>query len=434
MDGELARAAAEVLLSHDSSLAESPPHQWSWDVAFVSIGLAHLSMPLALRGWNTLFGAQWTTGMLPHIVFADEPDYFPGFGVWGTAVAEARPDGVETSGICHPPVHALCAEHVVRIGRARGGESASAAEAFLADAVPRLARWHAWLTRARDREGLGILEIHHGWESGMDNSPRFDPFYGRIAIPDPKVLPRTDLKYADPAERPTDREYQRYIWLIDQMIGVGFDDDLIPDVVDLRCGDVFMTACLAASCEALARMADDLGDRSLAATERGRAARARAAVLGSVDPRTGLCRDYDYHESRFSDVVSIASFSALVCGGDDTIVSRQRAILTGTDWMGHPGNRYPLPGSVSLEDRACRPREHWRGPVWPIMTWLLADAALGRGDDELARRLRSAGLEQLADLRFGEFYEPSTGEALGRLPRPWTAMVALDWLSAERWR
>lgn len=438
-EAELLDAAVGVLHDNDTGtmVTAAPklyPHQWSWDAAFVSVGLAHLSVPRAVVEWQTIFDAQWSTGMFPHIVFADEPDYFPGFGVWGTAVAKARPEGVETSGICQPPVHALCVEQVIAIGRAKGGAEAEAAEAFLADAVPRLARWHAWLSSARDREGLGVIEIHHGWESGMDNSPRFDPIYDRIVVPQPKSLPRTDLKFADASERPSDREYQRYIWLIDQMISVEFDDDRIPGIIDFRCGDIFMTACLAASADALARLADELEDHTLAETERARAARSRSAVAASVDPVTGLTRDYDHHENRWMDVPSIAGFSALVSGGDPALVARQKEFLLGPAWMGHPENRYPLPGSVSLDDPACRPREYWRGPVWPIMNWLFAHCALARGDAEFAADLRAAGLAQLDDLEFGEYYEPRTGEPLGSHQQSWTAMAAIDWLQGSRWR
>lgn len=101
--------------------------------------------------------------------------------------------------------------------------------------------------------------------------------------------------------------------------------------------------------------------------------------------------------------------------------------------MGHPDNRYPLPGSVSLDDPACRPRQYWRGPVWPIMTWLLSYCALLRRDDTLANDLRRAGLDQLADLAFGEYYEPRTAEPLGSHRQSWTAMAAMDWIADGRW-
>ena len=44
------------------------PHQWSWDSAFIAIGLAHLDPGRALGELEHLFEAQWTDGRVPHIV------------------------------------------------------------------------------------------------------------------------------------------------------------------------------------------------------------------------------------------------------------------------------------------------------------------------------------------------------------------------------
>src|SRR5437870_13261801 len=74
---ELARAAAGVLTGNDNGtmVTAAPrlyPHMWSWDAAFISIGLAHLNVDRAAREIETLLGAQWRTGMVPHIVFGDD--------------------------------------------------------------------------------------------------------------------------------------------------------------------------------------------------------------------------------------------------------------------------------------------------------------------------------------------------------------------------
>ncbi len=45
--------------------------------------------------------------------------------------------------------------------------------------------------------------------------------------------------------------------------------------------------------------------------------------------------------------------------------------------------------------------------------------------------LRNHGLAQLSDGRFGEYYEPFTGEPLGSDGQSWTAAVALDWLAHQ---
>src|SRR5688500_6768139 len=78
------------------------PHQWSWDAAFVSVGIAHLDPARACAELDHLFSGQWRTGMLPHIVFdPDEHSYFPGPDRW--ACAEHSADASKaprTSGIC----------------------------------------------------------------------------------------------------------------------------------------------------------------------------------------------------------------------------------------------------------------------------------------------------------------------------------------------
>src|SRR4028119_1080202 len=64
------------------------PHQWSWDTAFIAIGLAHLDTGRAATEIRSLFDHQWKNGKVPHIVFnADAPpeSYFPGPEHWASA-------------------------------------------------------------------------------------------------------------------------------------------------------------------------------------------------------------------------------------------------------------------------------------------------------------------------------------------------------------
>jgi hypothetical protein len=432
------RAAQRVLEQNDlgTMVTAAPrlyPHQWSWDAAFIAVGLARMSVPRALTELRTLLAAQWSTGMIPHIVFSPGTDYFPGPDVWGTHGAAAKPEGVQTSGICQPPVHAIALARIVEIAEQAGGQAQEQAHDFARQAVPRLAAWHRWLATARDPDGLGLVQIHHGWESGMDNSPRWDAAYGAVVVEQETELRRHDTALvADVSERPTDSEYQRYLHLVAQMRAVGYDDERLAEVIDFRVGDVFMTALLAVAAEDVAALASRLGVEDQAADQEAIAARARAAVLGSVDPATGLCRDWDAHTRAWSDAPSLASFSALLCGGDDTLVGRQREVLAGPGWSSHPSVRFTVPPTLSPDDPGFKPRTYWRGPVWPVMNWLFSWAEARHGDADLARLWRDQGLAQLGDLRFGEYYDPVTGDPAGSLDQSWSAAVALDWVAQSR--
>jgi glucosylglycerate hydrolase len=434
---QIVRRATAVLKENDlgTMVTAAPrlyPHQWSWDAAFIAIGLARISVPRAVTEMRTLLHAQWGTGMIPHIVFADVPGYFPGPDVWGTDRAKAKPAGVRTSGICQPPVHAIAVARILQAGRTLGGRDEEEAEAFAVESVPKLAAWHRWLSNARDPAGRGLVEIHHGWESGMDNSPRWDDAYAAITVDRPVELRRTDSRLVtDASQRPTDREYQRYLHLVAQMRSVQYRDADIPPIIDFRVGDVFMTAILAVAAAELAQLGADVGLSSEVVDQPDIAQKAREGMLSSVNLSTGLCRDFDARSGSWTSAQSLASFSALICGGDSQVCARQQEIITGPLWAGHPSLAYALAPTVSPEADGFQPRAYWRGPNWPVMNWLFGWALRRRGEIALADQWRSDGLAQLGDLAFGEYYEPFTGEPLGSRDQSWTAAVALDWVAEQ---
>jgi glucosylglycerate hydrolase len=406
------------------------PHQWSWDAAFIAIGLARVDVPRAITELRSLLEAQWSTGMLPHIVFsAAGGDYFPGPERWGTDLVAARHAQVRTSGICQPPVHAIAVRHILDRGRENGGRDRALTEAFAADTFDGWLAWHRWLARVRDPDGVGLVEIHHGWESGFDNSPRWDGPYSRVTPGPLAPFVRRDTRYvASPAERPTDLEYARYLWLVEQMRGVDYDDERTREVIGFRVRDVFFSAILASASEALAGIGDELGRRAESAELRGLAARFRAGVAGTVDPHTGLARDFDVRTGQWIGPLTVAGFAPLVAGAEPAMAARQRALLLGEQWMGHPALRHPLPPSTAPDSPDFRRRTYWRGPVWPFLNLLLGWAAARDQAWELYAALRDASLRQLGDLTFAEYYEPITGEPLGSQQQAWTAASALEWL------
>src|SRR5215468_4602161 len=73
--------------THDHTMPSHTlyPHQWSWDSAFIAIGLARYRPDRAWLELRSLFRAQWADGRVPHIVFdpdVAERDYFPGPAFW----------------------------------------------------------------------------------------------------------------------------------------------------------------------------------------------------------------------------------------------------------------------------------------------------------------------------------------------------------------
>ncbi|NLU84557.1 glycogen debranching protein [Rhodococcus sp. HNM0569] len=435
---QLAARAAYLLRGNDLGTMTSAaprlyPHMWSWDAAFVAVGLAPLSVERAVVELDTLLSAQWKNGMIPHIVFANGVDgYFPGPSRWLTqSLAAHAPSHTHTSGITQPPVHAIAVQRILDHARRHGRSTRAVAEEFLDRRWPDLVRWHRWLATARDIDGNGRIALYHGWESGMDNSPRWDaPYAGVVAGSMPEYL-RADLDVVtDARQRPTDVEYDRYLWLLEEMKAVRYDDTELAKVMSFAVEDVFVSAVFSMACQVLAAIGEEHSmPRADVRDLNSWADRFQQGVVATTDARSGAAKDFDIRSGRWVATETLAMFAPLLCGGLDRDVERVLLrTFEGPKFCGHPDLRYAVPPSTSPVSREFRPREYWRGPVWPVMTWLFSWAFARRGWAERAYLLKSEGLRQAADGSFAEYYEPFTGAPLGSMQQSWTAAAVLDWL------
>lgn len=435
---QLAARAAYLLRGNDlgAMTTAAPrlyPHMWSWDAAFVAVGLASLSVERAVVELDTLLSAQWGNGMIPHIVFASGVDgYLPGPDRWACdRLAANAPKGRQTSGITQPPVHAIAVQRILERSRNRGRTTHAVAEAFLDRRWTDLVRWHRWLAEARDPGGHGLVTLYHGWESGMDNSPRWDTAYANViagAVPQYERADRHII--TDPSQRPSDGEYDRYLWLLEEMKSVGYDDGRLPGVMSFAVHDVFFSAILAIACDVLAGIGEDYKRPKADVRDLySWAERFRSGVIRTADHRSGAARDYDVRGRTWIRTETAAQFAPLLCGGLSH--DQERALLRmldGPRFCAHPDLRFRLIPSTSPVSKDFRPREYWRGPVWPVLTWLFSWAFARRGWPERSALLRREGLRQASDGTFAEYYEPFTGEPLGSMQQSWTAAAVLDWL------
>jgi hypothetical protein len=424
---DLRAAALAVLHKNDLGNWTKPaprlyPHQWSWDSAFIAIGLVHVDPDRALKELESLFRAQWQDGRLPHIVFNPAArDYFPGPERWACAdLTPLAPRDPETSGLVQPPVHALALE---RIRQVDDTDIQRRVDALL----PRVLEWHRYLATARDPDGSGLISIYHPWESGTDNSPRWDEPFSRLEVGEVPAYVRHDLKHvADASERPTQPEYDRYLWLVELLKAVKYDDAAAHQSHPFVIKDVLMSAIFAAANDALARLcgsadAATWGDRAAAAVQRAR------------DAKSGLALDFDIRANTSIQVHTCAGLAPLLLpslDSDDLDAMVDR--MCGEDFAGAPGFAFPIVPSTAPGSPGFQARSYWRGPTWPVMNWLLWDALRRHGRTETARALRAANLDLLAHPggQFAEYFEPYTAEPLGSLEQSWTAAVAIDWLAA----
>jgi hypothetical protein len=431
-DLTLRRGAARVLIDNWTGTSTVPsrtlyPHQWSWDSAFVAVGLRHLSVRRAQRELESLLAGQWDDGRIPHIVFnpaVPHDAYFPSPDFWRSSRAgreAGAPTASETSGIVQPPVHALAAWLVHRADPAE-----SRRRGFLARVLPRLTTWHDYLLTHRDLGGAGLAAVVHPWESGMDNSPCWDRALARVEPAPPGAFRRADLTHGHPADRPTDLDYGRYVRLAADYREAGYDDRGARHGFAVE--DPCFNALLIVSELALAAMARELGAAGEPHTARADAL-TRRLVTRLWDDTAGLFRVRDLHTDTLVAERGVTGLVPLAVPHlPPDIVDRLHATVDGPHFRA-PATR--LVPSHDLTGPAFDAQRYWRGPAWFNTAWLIHRGLRTHGLTESAERLRRGFLTQAGRSDFAEYVDPVTGEGRGTRRFSWTAALTLDLLCAD---
>jgi glycogen debranching enzyme len=426
---ELRDAAESVLEANWTGTSTVPshtqyPHQWGWDAAYIAIGWAVFDEGRAEQELESILGGQWADGRVPHIRF--HPDvpagaYFPGREFWRSDEVAGAPAGVSTSGITQPPLHARAALDVYQ----RAADPGSA-RAFLERIYPALEAQLAYLRDHRDVAGDGLTAIVHPWES-LDNSPLWDESLDALELPD--ELPgyqRADLQHVTAEHRPTDLDYDRYVYLAAWYRDQGYRDDGLaraPFVVE----DPLFNAITSWSWHALAAIARILGEDP-EPHERA-AERVRDGLLGQLwDAGSGCFFARDLRAGELRRRRTVASLAPLL---DPRL---PRAVVDGlvrtleSPSFRAPGVTLGVP-TYDLLAEDFDPQRYWRGPIWVNTTWLISCGLRQHGRERLADRLDRGTVELVKRSGFREYFDPMTGAGYGTDDFSWTAALLLDVLT-----
>ncbi|MGH1483543.1 MAG: MGH1-like glycoside hydrolase domain-containing protein [Geminicoccales bacterium] len=418
----LADKAAAILWENDLGAYTVPtkglyPFQWNWDSCLTSLGFAQID---ETRGWKemeTLFAHQWPDGMVPHIVFHVHDDgYFPGPDIWCTN----RP--TPTSGITQPAVAGFAARRLY--DRARDKTLAKAKAKAL---LPLIDRWHQWFFNNRDPEGEGLVAILHPWESGRDNSIDWDDALDRVPTEGIAPYTRRDLQHADADHRPTMAQYDRYLWLVERFRSLDWDNTKLHHASPFKVVDPGFNAILLRSCEDLGDLAAVLGEEEIAERNRGFAKRGLNALETLWSDRHGqyLCRD------RATDaLIDSRTVGGLLPAFAAIPPSRARDLACRIEKLA-ADSRY-LVASHDPTDPRFDAKRYWRGPVWLVVNYMVADGLARAGETEMAERIGESSLALFETGGFAEYYHPKTGEPLGGSSFTWSAAMVLEFLREKK--
>lgn len=414
----LAASAIEILRENDRGTYTVPtrglyPFQWNWDSCLTALGQGHFDENRAWTEIETLLAHQWPCGMVPHIVFHQPDDgYFPGPDVWHTR----RP--VPTSGITQPAVAGFALRKLWDRATDRG-----ALEPRLRALLPKVAAWHRWFFTTRDPGREGLVALIHPWESGRDNSVDWDEAFQRVPA-DVAPYSRKDIMHADPAHRPTKDWYDRYVWLVEHFRALEWDTSKLHDASPFRVVDPGFNAILLRACADLADLAEELGMEDLAKENRQYSERGGAAMesLWSEPRGQYLCRDRVTGNP--VDSPSIGGLLAAFCA-----IPTARARRIAQTIEGH-GTHFRV-ASHPPSDPRYDGKRYWRGPVWLVVNYMIADGLARAGLADAADRITASSLDLIRKGGFAEYYDPQTGEPCGGARFTWTAAMVLEFLALE---
>ncbi len=389
------------------------PYQWNWDSMFVALGFSEFDLDRAWTEVESLFQGQWKNGMAAHIVFRkDDPSYFPGPRIW--ASGHTPP----TSGCSQPPVAATIVRDLYEkdpeLGRARLGAL-----------FPRLMRWHRWFHTMRVISGGAAIAVTHPWESGRDNSPDWDQALANVDPSGIAPYQRRDTSHVDPAMRPTNAEYDRYLKLVEYGRDCGWDHAHITREGPFAVADPGITFILMRADRDLQALARCLGKESAVREIDRWLYRAEHAADFLWNDAIDAYAARDLRTGERADGVSSVAFLSYYAG---LAIPKRDARLQRALERVLAAAPYSLP-SFDPQHPKFDARRYWRGPVWAIVNYLVARGLAEYGFADKAERIRLDTRRLIERSGFYEYFDPLTGQGMGGSNFTWTAAIWLAWAS-----
>lgn len=404
------------------------PFQWKWDSGFIAIGFAHYDVAKAKSEIKTLLKAQWESGFIPHIVFhSDNDSYFPGPDFHQSELHPFSSKKYKSTGMTQPPVTGFVLQEMYRIADDKEGMLA-----FVKDHIDQVYDNHVYFYTNRDPYNEGLVYIYHNWESGTDNSPVWDQIWSTMNPPE-YTFERRDTTHVDASQRPSKREYDYYLYIIDIAKNQGYDDAKIAELSPFLVQDPLFNAMLIKSNKALIDLYELIGgnqdkiDQLKVWQEKS----IHSFNEKLFDVELGAYVHFDLRNNKPIRLLSSSSFSPLFAN----IPNKERAeILVKTMMDKFGGEDKYLCASFDPTNELFNPRKYWRGPVWINMNWLLYYGLKNYGFAELAERVRQDSIELIERDGFFEYFDcrRNNGESertgYGGNNFSWSAALIIDLL------
>jgi putative isomerase len=295
--------------------------------------------------WDTFFAATMASIGDRDLAYADAIETLRGETQQGFVPNYARSGGWKSSDRSEPPVGSITVLGIYQRFHDRW---------FLQEAFAPLLRWNRWWAQNRDIQG------YLTWGSDGDNAPA----------------------NLDDASRGT---------RVGAILESGLDnspmyDDAVYDAAThkLEFADVGLMSMYIADCDALATIADNLGEAAAANEIRGRAAHYRAKLATLWNSDAGIFLNKDLHTGQFSSRLSPTNLYPLLAKAatpQQAEVMIKNHLLNPKEFWGE----WIIP-SIARDDPAFNDQNYWRGRIWGPMNYLVYLGLRNYDDPEVSRQ------------------------------------------------
>ncbi|MEO0472981.1 MAG: trehalase family glycosidase, partial [Bacteroidota bacterium] len=291
--------------------------------------------------------------------------------------------------------------------------------------------YHRYLYTYRDPFREGLMFIFHPWESGRDNSPLWDESLERIEI-DQRKLPsytRRDDGIADPSERPTAFQYDRYVYLLQFGKENRYDGEGIGLESPFLVQDSMMNAILIKSNQSLISLGKRFG------FDTGELEEWQQQSIPAFNEKLWheelqMYTPWDRRAQKPIAFKEIGGVMPLYAG----IPSAEQAAKLHDYLTDLHQRQFYLCPSFDVDSQLFDSKRYWRGPVWPQMNWMIYHGLKAYGYPETAEIVKSDLLELVDKLGFYEYFEarkslvPALSKGYGGSNFSWTASSVIDFI------
>jgi glycogen debranching enzyme len=232
---------------------------------------------------------------------------------------------------------------------------------------------------------------------------------------------RRDVATVAADERPSQHEYRQYLGIVESLRAAGWDTERQATDSPFAVEDPTFTAITARAAADLAAVAAAVGMDGHPAVRLAVAAGVGLQALW--DEQLGWFRPYDIRAQRACGPITSTGLVAVWAGVRPAQLARMLAHLDGWENIVPHGVPTTDPGDPSFD-----PIRYWRGPVWVLVNWLVADGLTRAGFADRSELLRSR-TRALVESGFSEYYDPRTSEGIGGHGFSWSAALTLAWLA-----